>query len=241
MDKDYYSILQINRNASPEIIEKAYKTLVKKYHPDLQQSEESKKEAEEVLKNINEAYEVLSDKDKKQKYDSTLYDNTISKEDFNKLYEQNQILKNKINNLQNNYNINHLSNSNIDKQNISYEKKSKKDYELKEKQQDLEFKKQIEQAKRQAYYDAYIQDLKNRGYTIKYKGTSYTVVKQGDVNGDGKLTPADSTVVLRAYVGLDSISNAEKSAADTNKDGKLTPADSTVILRTYVGLENLEI
>ena len=171
MNKDYYSILQINRNASPEIIEKAYKTLVKKYHPDLQQSEESKKEAEEVLKNINEAYEVLSDKDKKQKYDSTLYDNTISKEDFNKLYEQNQILKNKINNLQNNYNINHLSNSNIDKQNISYEKKSKKDYELKEKQQDLEFKKQIEQAKRQAYYDAYIQDLKNRGYTIKYKKT----------------------------------------------------------------------
>ena len=42
---------------------------------------------------------------------------------------------------------------------------------MKEKQQDLEFKKQIEQAKRQAYYDAYIQDLKNRGYTIKYKKT----------------------------------------------------------------------
>ena len=171
MNKDYYSILQININASPEIIEKAYKTLAKKYHPDLQQSEESKKEAEEILKNINEAYDVLSDKYKKQKYDSTLYDNTISKEDFNKLYEQNQILKNKINNLQNHYNINHLSNSNIDKQNISYEKKSKKYYELKEKQQDLEFKKQIEQAKRQAYYDAYIQDLKNRGYTIKYKKT----------------------------------------------------------------------
>ena len=171
MNKDYYSILQINRNASPEIIEKAYKTLAKKYHPDLQQSEESKKEAEEILKNINEAYDVLSDKYKKQKYDSTLYDNTISKEDFNKLYEQNQILKNKINNLQNNYNINHLSNSNIDKQNISYEKKSKKDYSLKEKKQALELKKQIEQAKRQAYYDAYIQDLKNRGYTIKYKKT----------------------------------------------------------------------
>ena len=171
MNKDYYSILQINRNASPEIIEKAYKTLAKKYHPDLQQSEESKKEAEEILKNINEAYDVLSDKYKKQKYDSTLYDNTISKEDFNKLYEQNQILKNKINNLQNHYNINHLSNSNIDKQNISYEKKSKKDYSLKEKKQALELKKQIEQAKRQAYYDAYIQDLKNRGYTIKYKKT----------------------------------------------------------------------
>lgn len=171
MNKDYYSILQINRNASPEIIEKAYKTLAKKYHPDLQQTAEAKKESEEILKDINEAYEVLSNKDKKQEYDKILYDNTISKDDFNKLYEQNQILKNKINILQNNYNINHLSNSNIDKQNISYEKKSKKDYELKKKQQDLEFKKQIEQAKRQAYYDAYIQDLKNRGYTIKYKKT----------------------------------------------------------------------
>lgn len=171
MNKDYYSILQINRNASPEIIEKAYKTLAKKYHPDLQQTTEAKKESEKILKDINEAYEVLSNKDKKQEYDKILYDNTISKDDFNKLYEQNQILKNKINILQNNYNINHLSNSNIDKQNISYEKKSKKDYELKKKQQDLEFKKQIEQAKRQAYYDAYIQDLKNRGYTIKYKKT----------------------------------------------------------------------
>ena len=171
MNKDYYSILQINKNASPEIIEKAYKTLAKKYHPDLQQTTKEKKESEEILKDINEAYEVLSNKDKKQEYDKILYDNTISKDDFNKLYEQNQILKNKINILQNNYNINHLSNSNIDKQNISYEKKSKKDYELKEKKQALELKKQIEQAKRQAYYDAYIQDLKNRGYTIKYKKT----------------------------------------------------------------------
>ena len=171
MNKDYYSILQINKNASPEIIEKAYKTLAKKYHPDLQQTAEAKKESEEILKDINEAYEVLSNKDKKQEYDKLLQINTVSQEDFDRLYEQNEFLKNKINDLQNHYNINHLSNSNIDKQNISYEKKSKKDYELTAKQQDLEFKKQIEQAKRQAYYDAYIQDLKNRGYTIKYKKT----------------------------------------------------------------------
>lgn len=171
MNKDYYSILQINKNASPEIIEKAYKTLAKKYHPDLQQTAEAKKESEEILKDINEAYEVLSNKDKKQEYDKLLQINTVSQEDFDRLYEQNEFLKSKINDLQNHYNINHLSNSNIDKQNISYEKKSKKDYELTAKQQDLEFKKQIEQAKRQAYYDAYIQDLKNRGYTIKYKKT----------------------------------------------------------------------
>lgn len=79
------------------------------------------------------------------------------------------------------------------------------------------------------------------GYTIKYNGITYTVVKMGDTNGDGKMTPADSTVVLRSYVGLESISSAEKTAADTNGDGKLTPADSTVILRAYVGLQNIEI
>ena len=79
------------------------------------------------------------------------------------------------------------------------------------------------------------------GYTIKYNGTTYTVVKLGDTNEDGKMTPADSTVILRAYVGLEGISSAAKSAADTNGDGKLTPADSTVILRAYVGLQDIEL
>ena len=71
MNKKYYDILQVNRNASPEIIEKAYKTLAKKYHPDLQ-AEENKKQAEEILKEINEAYEILSVPEKKEKYDITL-------------------------------------------------------------------------------------------------------------------------------------------------------------------------
>ena len=88
MNKEYYSILQINRNASPEIIEKAYKTLAKKYHPDLQQTAEAKKESEEILKDINEAYEVLSNKDKKQEYDNILRINTISQEDYDNLYRQ---------------------------------------------------------------------------------------------------------------------------------------------------------
>ena len=71
MNKNYYDILQVNRNASPEIIEKAYKTLAKKYHPDLQ-AEENKKQAEEILKEINEAYEVLSNPEKKKVYDISL-------------------------------------------------------------------------------------------------------------------------------------------------------------------------
>ena len=63
--KNYYDILEVARNASPEVIEKAYKALVKKYHPDLQ-PDEKKQMAENKIKLINEAYDVLSDKIKKE-------------------------------------------------------------------------------------------------------------------------------------------------------------------------------
>ena len=180
MNKDYYSILQINRNASPEIIEKAYKTLAKKYHPDLQQTAEAKKESEEILKDINEAYEVLSNKDKKQEYDNILRINTISQEDYDNLYRQNEFLKNKINNLKNNANYDHSSSVNSNYYNNVYNanlennqtvSQSSDSQNSQNRKQELEFKKQLEFARKKAYYDAYIQDLKNRGYTIKYKKT----------------------------------------------------------------------
>ena len=83
MNKNYYKILEVDSNASPEVIEKAYKTLAKKYHPDLQ--EESQKEsAGEKLKEINEAYEILSNPESRANFDKILLDTTISSEDFNK-------------------------------------------------------------------------------------------------------------------------------------------------------------
>ena len=69
--KDYYEILEVNEKASSEIIEKAYKTLVKKYHPDLYSTVE-KKEAEKKLKDINEAYQILSDSFLRSQYDLEL-------------------------------------------------------------------------------------------------------------------------------------------------------------------------
>ena len=69
--KDYYGILEVNEKASQEIIEKAYKTLVKKYHPDLYSSVQ-KKEAEIKLKDINEAYHILSDSFLRSQYDLEL-------------------------------------------------------------------------------------------------------------------------------------------------------------------------
>ena len=65
MKKNYYDILEVNKNASPEIIEKAYKVLVKKYHPDLQEPDK-KAFFEQKLKDINEAYDTLSNTEKRK-------------------------------------------------------------------------------------------------------------------------------------------------------------------------------
>lgn len=185
MNKNYYEILQINQNASPEIIEKAYKTLAKKYHPDLQE-ESNKKEAEEILKEINEAYEILSDSNKKALYDQNLKNETISQEDYDEIYEENQNLKNVINNMQNSKanssnndnnigtnNYNQYNNQNND-QNL---KEIQKAQELEYQKQQLEYQQQMEQARQKAYHDAYIQDLKNRGYRIKYKKSIKDYIK----------------------------------------------------------------
>ncbi len=70
--KDYYAILEINEAASKEVIEKVHKILIKKYHPDLEQDITKKAKNEEKMKEINEAYEVLTDANKKETYDTEL-------------------------------------------------------------------------------------------------------------------------------------------------------------------------
>ncbi len=67
--KDYYKILEIKRDATEDEIKKKYRNLAKKYHPDKNQGN---KTAEEKFKDISEAYDVLSSKDKKLKYDELL-------------------------------------------------------------------------------------------------------------------------------------------------------------------------
>ena len=69
--KNYYEILEVNKKASKEVIEKAYKVLVKKYHPDLYTGQK-KNYAEKKIKEINEAYSVLTDQFMKEQYDSEL-------------------------------------------------------------------------------------------------------------------------------------------------------------------------
>lgn len=167
MKENYYDILEINKNASQEIIDKAYKTLVKKYHPDLQDNN-LKLEFEEKLKKINEAYDILSSPEKRKNYDLNLKCDKVSIDDYNSLFNENINLKNEINYLKNNYlnlenTIKNNNNNFQNNKNIQYNN-------LKNINED-KINQKINNAVNKAYYDAYIQDLKNRGYKIRYKKT----------------------------------------------------------------------
>lgn len=66
LNKDFYKVLGVSKDASDSEITKAYRKLARKYHPDLNKT----KEAEEKFKDISEAYDVLSSKEQRQKYDA---------------------------------------------------------------------------------------------------------------------------------------------------------------------------
>lgn len=65
--RDYYEVLGVNKNATDEELKKAYRKLAKKYHPDA--NLDNKEEAEAKFKEVNEAYETLSDSQKRRMYD----------------------------------------------------------------------------------------------------------------------------------------------------------------------------
>ena len=150
MEQNYYDILEVNKNASPEIIEKAYKTLVKKYHPDLQEND-LKIKYEEKIKKINEAYSILSDSEKRKNYDLFLKNNEVSIDDYNKLYQENIILKKEINYLKNNYKQNNINN-NLNNINYYIENIRKNNYEKYNTEKNEENNSKIENEKYEINY-----------------------------------------------------------------------------------------
>ena len=70
--RDYYEVLGVSKNATDDELKKAFRKLAKKYHPDA--NPDNKEEAEKKFKEVNEAYETLSDKQKRQMYDQFGFD-----------------------------------------------------------------------------------------------------------------------------------------------------------------------
>lgn len=151
--KDYYEILEVSKNASQEIIEKAYKVLAKKYHPDLQE-EQNKKIAEEKMKLINEAYEILSDDNKRKEYNIELENEKRRIEDSNT----------------NNYNV-------INNENEGYYEEDDEYYEDEEpltKKQIRKQKRQEKKAQREYTEEQerqYARYMRSLGYKVKERWT----------------------------------------------------------------------
>lgn len=151
---NYYEILEVSEKASAEVIEKAYKALVKKYHPDLQPNE-NKHEAENKIKVINEAYEILSDAAKKESYDKKLNASRINQQQS---YNQN------INSQANTVN----PNSSNTKKSVTYHSNKNNTTTTPKGNFNQEYYNNIY---KKAYHDAYIRNLKNMGYNIIYEKT----------------------------------------------------------------------
>lgn len=162
--ENYYDILEVSPKASRQIIDKAYKVLAKKYHPDAN-SEDKKEWAEEKFKKINEAYEVISDEQKRVEYDRKieqekeriLADTKNLKEKYEKLYEQNQILQNELANLRTNYPSSSNNSNGADLNNYS--------------NMQGEINEKVAQSVNKAYHDAYIQRMRDYGYRIYHRKT----------------------------------------------------------------------
>lgn len=114
--KNYYEILEVDKNASDEIIKVAYKALVKKYHPDLKEGT-AKINAEDKIKQINEAYDILSNPEKKYEYDQNLINEDISKEQYEIILNENMNLKRELNIYKNNIYHNYRQNNRYTKEN----------------------------------------------------------------------------------------------------------------------------
>lgn len=165
--KNYYEILEVDKNASSEIIDKAYKTLAKRYHPDMH--EDDKKEwAEEHFKQINEAYEILSDEQKKAGYDAELASSIIDySEKYAELCKQQEILKQELEILRQKYRSSNINASPSSNWNTNYSNDSnqifyKKNYNQYPNEDEI---------RNQEFDRAYRTILHNLGYTLKQKRT----------------------------------------------------------------------
>ena len=159
-----YDVLEVSEKASSEVIEKAYKVLVKKYHPDLQTAN-NKEHAETMMKKINEAYDILSDDTKRKEYDNKLMQIRqqsyyASSENSNSGYRNNQNNSNKSNNASS-------YKRNYEEERAKYEKKLMKE--------EMAQRKKMQENLNKEYQNAYENYLRNLGYKVKHSWTKENI------------------------------------------------------------------
>ena len=167
---NYYEVLEVSEKASKEVIEKAYKTLAKKYHPDL--NPDNKKEAELKMKELNEAYEVLIDDDKRANFDSVLAKKREierRKETYSKNSSENSNVENNHNTINNDHNVIAYSNS--------YYTDQDDNFFVNTRNMDDKTKKKLQEKLRERYLEAYDAYLRERGYKLKYRWTFKRVMQ----------------------------------------------------------------
>lgn len=166
-----YDILEVSRKASKEVIEKAYKTLAKKYHPDLQTAE-NKEIAEKRMKEINEAYDVLSDEQKRKEYDEKLEAEDERKKQEEYIDYQNnsgtQSVKYESDmQFNNSINTGPISENNYNNQDFDW----RKAYANLSKKEQRKIMKEVQKEANAEYRKQYEDYFRSLGYKIKHKWT----------------------------------------------------------------------
>lgn len=167
---NYYEILEVSEKASKEVIEKAYKALAKKYHPDL--NRDNPKEAESKMKLINEAFEILMDDSKRANFDNVL---AKKKElEFRKQMKSNtpqNNVRNSDSSVANNVK-NDISNANkVSYSNNGYYTDHEGNFYVNTYNMDEKTKKKLQSKLQERYLEAYDAYLRQHGYKLKYKWT----------------------------------------------------------------------
>lgn len=161
---NYYETLEVSEKASKEVIEKAYKALAKKYHPDL--NIDNKKEAEQKMKELNEAYEVLIDDNKRANYDNILNKKRAIEEKKAKYATNNAQQQTQNQNTERNFeDYNKISYSN------GYYTDNEDNFFVNTRNMDEKTRKKLQNKIQERYLEAYDAYLRERGYKLKYRWT----------------------------------------------------------------------
>ena len=204
---NYYEILEVNENASIEVIDKAYRVLAKKYHPDVYEGD--KKQAEAMMQKLNEAYDVLSDENKRSNYDAIL--KRKKQIELEKSITENK--KNSSIDRQNFNNINSRTETDTPLNNPA--KYNKEKFVVDTTYMDEKQKRKIKKKLQERYIEAYDNYLRSRGYKLRYKWTPKRILK-------AILIVAFSILILTLIFFLPPVHNYFISVYESNPIFKMT-------------------